>query len=102
ELFNDTGDTQQPTESLPAQGDTQNPAVMDSNLVGEQPSTSREAKPAPPSFLARLNEAKAKKGEQARLFVAKTSEGSRLMAEKANTANNAPARSRGDTVMGGT
>ncbi|RMZ69811.1 transcription factor tfiiic tau55-related [Pyrenophora seminiperda CCB06] len=102
DLFDNTGDTQQPTESMPAQGDTQNPVVVDSNLAGEQRSTSGETKAAPPSFLARLNAAKAKKREKARLFVVKTSEGSRLMAEKANTANNAPARSRGDTVMGGT
>ncbi|KAI2482328.1 TFIIIC-sub6 domain containing protein [Pyrenophora tritici-repentis] len=102
DLFDSTGDAQQPTGSMPAQGDTQTSPAQNSNLAGEQHSSSGEAKPALPSFLARLNEAKAKKGEKARLVITKISEGSRLVAERVDTTNRTSAQSRGDTVMGGT
>ena len=80
DLFDDNTNSQQSTKSMPAQGDTQNPTPVNSNVAGEQQSTSGEARSALPSFLARLNEVKAKKGEKARLAIAKTSEGSRLVA----------------------
>lgn len=102
DLFEDTSDAQPPMESVPTQDNTQNPAAAHADVAREQNSTSGDARPAPPSFLTRLNEAKAKKGEKARLVIAETSEGSRLVAEKANTANGASTQSPGDTVMGGT
>ena len=48
----------------------------------------RRSQPSPgasatSNFLARLNEAKAKRGDKSRLAIAKTSEGSHLVAEKA-------------------
>ncbi|CAA9959182.1 hypothetical protein CFE70_002701 [Pyrenophora teres f. teres 0-1] len=100
DLFDGTGDAQQPTETMPSQGDTQI-TIANSNLAREQQPGSGEATSAPPSFLARLNEAKAKRGEKARLVITKTSEGSRLVAEKAHT-NGASVQSRDDTIMGGT
>ena len=102
DLFDDNANSPQSTKSVPAQDDIQNPGSVNSNMAEEQQPTSGEARSAPPSFLARLNEAKAKKGEKARLVIAKTSEGSRLVAEKADTANGVSAQACDDTVMGGT
>ncbi|KAF2787878.1 hypothetical protein K505DRAFT_366968 [Melanomma pulvis-pyrius CBS 109.77] len=44
-----------------------------------------ETPSAPMSFLERLNQAKAKRGEKSRLYVSKTSSGSRVVAKKAKT-----------------
>jgi hypothetical protein len=107
DLFDDVSDTQQATEitNAPA-NDRVATAVSEQVPAEEQQIPSEEAHPAPKSFLARLNEAKAKKGEKSRLAVSKTPDGSRLVAEKAvaspRAANRGSLQIPGDTVMGGT
>jgi hypothetical protein len=60
----------------------------------------------PNSFLARLNEAKARRGESSRLALAETSDGSRLVSEVADVpappGENGISQSPGDVPMGGT
>ncbi|KAF1838404.1 hypothetical protein BDW02DRAFT_413243 [Decorospora gaudefroyi] len=62
-------------------------------------SMTTESQPAPTNFLARLNEAKAKRRDRSRLAIAKTPGGSRLVAEKAVDGASQPSE---DAVMGGT
>lgn len=61
--------------------------------------------PAPTSFLAKLNAAKAKRGDLTRLAISKSGEGSRLVSEAATAAScagEAVAEERSDVRMGGT
>jgi hypothetical protein len=64
------------------------------------------ALPASTDFLAKLNEAKARRGETSRLTVARTSDGSCLVSEPVNvSAQTGPdglSNSTGDVAMGGT
>ena len=85
----------QPRESLsaPAQGDQgQMGDAMDWSesvppTLQETPNPPVETTPsAPTSFLAKLNEAKAKRGENTRLIVSQTPNGPRLVAEKSDGA----------------
>jgi hypothetical protein len=108
DLFDESSDTQHPNGSTDAPVDSQGAAAPPptENTAGHQQSTTEEAGPTPANFLARLNEAKAKRGEKSRLVISKTSEGSRLVAEKAIdgsvATNGGSSQTPGDTVMGGT
>jgi hypothetical protein len=102
DLFDDAGDAQLATTSTGASSNNRAAAAVSEQSTGEQPQSQSASK----SFLARLNEAKAKRGEKSRLAIAKTSEGSRLVAEKATTglrsASGDASQTPSDTVMGGT
>jgi hypothetical protein len=82
-------------------------SAMSTESSGATQSITQDARPAPTSFLEKLNQAKAKKGEKSRLVIAETTEGSRLVAEKASNVSTAAiaagsSRAQGDTTMGGT
>jgi hypothetical protein len=95
DLFNDVPN---PQEQEPS-GMKENPsAVAEAEL---QPTTAVEAtaaRPAPSSFLERLNQIKAKRGESSRLGLANPPGGTRLVTFKEGTTT----RPGGDIVMGGT
>lgn len=63
-------------------------------------------RPAPTSFLARLNQAKIKRGDASLLAISQTSDGSRLVSERVeaetSSENGSSPQSGGDVVMGGT
>ncbi|RYN67795.1 hypothetical protein AA0118_g1632 [Alternaria tenuissima] len=87
DLVDNAGDAEQATEVTHTPGDNQGASASS-------------------SFLARLNEAKAKRGEKSRLAIAKTSEGSHLVAEKAVIgsagADSGTSKTHEDSPMGGT
>jgi hypothetical protein len=70
------------------------------------PPTSTNSPSAPSSFIARLNEAKARRGETTRLAVVHTLDGSRLVSELVNgpaqSGENGILQAIGDTAMGDT
>ncbi|KAI4961103.1 hypothetical protein J4E86_000128 [Alternaria arbusti] len=106
DLFDDASNTQQAAEVASAADGNQGTTTSVNNIPDVQHSSNEEASPASSSFLARLNEAKAKRGEKSRLAISKTSEGSRLVAEKATTgsvnAKTGASQTHGDSVIGGT
>ncbi|KAI4713985.1 hypothetical protein J4E89_001435 [Alternaria sp. Ai002NY15] len=106
DLFDDASNTQQAAEVAPAPDGNQGATTSVNNMSDAQHSSNEKASSASSSFLARLNEAKAKRGEKSRLAISKTSEGSRLVAEKATTgianAGIGTSQAHGDLVMGGT
>jgi hypothetical protein len=70
--------------------------------AGDQPSTTTNADSGPNSFLARLNEAKARRGEASRLTLTQTADGSRLVSEAVDVAaqsGEGPSQSMGDVSM---
>ena len=89
----DSGDAQQATEPAVDAISGQNSAVAALDESERHRPAANEGGSAPSSFLERLNEVKAKRGEPSRLAISKTSDGSRLVAEKADAAN--------DAAMGG-
>jgi hypothetical protein len=97
----DFDDAQQATESVQGSGDGPSQAAATAGESGGQQSSGNEAKPSSTGFLARLNEAKAKRGEKSQLAISKTSDGIRLVAEKADTLTGALSQPNGDIVMGG-
>jgi hypothetical protein len=106
DLVDGTSDAQQATEATRTPDRNQSAAKDIPETTDGQPPVSKESSSAPSNFLARLNEAKAKRGEKSRLTIAKTSEGSRLVAEKATTgsagADTGASQTHGDSAMGGT
>ncbi|EMD63495.1 hypothetical protein COCSADRAFT_37274 [Bipolaris sorokiniana ND90Pr] len=97
---NHADDAQEPTESMQGAGDGSSRAAATSG-ESEGQQSGGEAKPTSTNFLARLNEAKLKRGEKSQLAISKTSDGSRLVVEKANVVTGAPSQENDDTVMGG-
>jgi hypothetical protein len=73
------------------------------SAVEDQPSTTTNPGAGPTSFLARLNEAKARRGEASRLALTQTPDGSRLVSEAAGVAarsgDDGPVQSMGDVPM---
>ncbi|CAG5158921.1 uncharacterized protein ALTATR162_LOCUS5320 [Alternaria atra] len=106
DLVDNASDAQQATEVTHTPDDNQSAATRAPGIADAQPSSNKEGPSAPLSFLARLNEAKAKRGEKSRLSIAKTSEGSRLVAEKATVSSagtdTGTSQTHGDSAMGGT
>ncbi|KAF1840267.1 uncharacterized protein K460DRAFT_359970 [Cucurbitaria berberidis CBS 394.84] len=102
DLIDDTVDAQPATESTGFPSNVQNVSA----LSLEQQSTPEQAQPAPMSFLERLNQVKAKRGETSRLAVSNTPNGSHLISEEAGEdnrpANRSASQSPGDTAMLGT
>ncbi|KAF2850233.1 hypothetical protein T440DRAFT_109264 [Plenodomus tracheiphilus IPT5] len=66
----------------------------------DTPSATQTLQPAPTSFLAKLNLAKAKRGEKTRLAASVTSQGTRLVPEAAREGG--PSHASGDASMSGT
>jgi hypothetical protein len=84
----------------------QNEVAEPTRIAGEHQSASTNPNAASSSFLAKLNEAKARRGETSRLALTRTPEGSRLVSEFVGVAvrpeESGPSRLTGDTEMGGT
>ncbi|KAL5115428.1 hypothetical protein ACEQ8H_006649 [Pleosporales sp. CAS-2024a] len=99
ELFEGDDETLLPSEAT-ATGDA--PSSTASQGTQQSPAVSL---PSSKAFLARLNEAKARRGESSRLIVTQTPDGSRLISEHIPTARpgqNVHLQSADDVVMGGT
>lgn len=93
DLFDDVGEQDSATAAQPAvtTGDTHDPVEV--------------SEPPPTSFLARLNEAKAKRGDSTRLVVSRLGDDSRLASEAAKTTPDTARKTTqesGDVEMGGT
>jgi len=82
----------------------QDAPVAPSEAAAGHPPTSTQS--APTNFLARLNEAKARRGETSRLTVNRTGEGPRLLSESVElptrSGEDEQAQANGDVPMGGT
>jgi hypothetical protein len=110
DLFDNASDAQPSSTDAHSNdpGNSQVTSALSNQNTGAQQSTTQDARPTPTSFLEKLNQAKAKRGEKSRLVIAETSEGSRLVAEKAPNGSSAAAatagssRPQGDTTMSGT
>ncbi|EOA83545.1 hypothetical protein ACJQWK_00544 [Exserohilum turcicum] len=94
-------DAQQVAEPTGAQSSGRDSAAPPSGEGGGQQSSDNGAKPTSSNFLARLNEAKAKRGDKSKLAVSKTSDGPRLVAEKADAPTEDSLHNDNDTAMGG-
>ena len=98
DLFDDVGEADGAT--------AQTAAATQSEVTAEGAQESAEvSEPPPTSFLARLNAAKAKRGDSTRLAISKSGDGSRLISEQATAAPDAaqPATQGAEDVeMGGT
>jgi hypothetical protein len=107
DLFDDTSDAQQATGITNASTNIQAASAASEQGQAEvQQFVIEEVQTAPKSFLAKLNDAKAKRGDKSRLAVSKSSDGSRLVAEKAVArpvaVDRGSSQRSGDTIMGGT
>jgi hypothetical protein len=106
DLVDNVSDAQQATEVAPTPENDQGAETRAPRNSDAQIASTKEGPSAPSNFLARLNEAKAKRGEKSRLTIAKTSEGSRLVAEKATISaagtDTGTSQAHGDSAMGGT
>jgi hypothetical protein len=96
ELFDSVGDANGAA--------AQNAAAAQSEVNAEAQNSAEVSAPAPMSFLAKLNAAKAKRGDTTRLVVSKSGDDSRLVSEAAVTsgATQEATQDRGDVEMSGT
>lgn len=97
ELFDSVGDANGAA--------AQNAAAAQSEMNAEAQDSIEVSAPAPMSFLAKLNAAKAKRGDATRLVISKSGDGSRLVSKAAAVAPGAmqeAAQDRGDVEMSGT
>ncbi|KAL1799575.1 hypothetical protein ACET3X_003612 [Alternaria dauci] len=106
DLVENFGDAPQATKVTQTPDDDQSAARDMPAASNTQSITSNNGASATSNFLARLNEAKAKRGDKSRLAIAKTSEGSHLVAEKAVVGpaggTSSMSQTQGDLPMGGT
>lgn len=107
DIFEIDEQVQPGTARLDEEGQTQNAAITPSSTGAEDSQLSPKiTMPASTDFLARLNEAKARRGEASRLTIAHTPDGSRLVSEPidvtARTGQAGHPHSTGDVAMGGT
>ncbi|CAO2652223.1 Nn.00g005060.m01.CDS01 [Neocucurbitaria sp. VM-36] len=107
DLFDNADDSQPVTEPAGSLNDVQDVSAPSVATPGsEQEIMPEQVAPAQTSFLARLNQAKEKRGETSRLAISTTSGGSRLISKKAgedrSPANGSSSQAPSDTVMGGT
>ena len=107
DLFDGAGHAEPATKPTQVSSTVQSvSSPSDSTRAAEQQSITEPVHPAPPSFLARLNQAKAKRGETSSLAISKTPTGSRLISkevgENRDPANADLSQPPGDTTMGGT
>lgn len=98
DLFDDVGEV----KGVPMQTAT----VAQPEVTAKDPQSSTEVSmPAPTSFLARLNEVKAKRGDSTRLTISRSGDSSRLTSETTKATPNVAQDSfqgSGDIEMGGT
>jgi hypothetical protein len=81
------------------------PAAAQPEVTGDVQGPAEVSEPSPTSFLARLNQAKAKRGDSTRLAISKSANGTRLVSEAAGAAPVAtqdPTQNGSDVAMGGT
>ncbi|KAF1919350.1 hypothetical protein BDU57DRAFT_441267 [Ampelomyces quisqualis] len=104
DLFED--DRGEQPDSVGVQGTgsrTEETSAPSQSVLTDKPATNAGA--APTDFLARLNEAKARRGETTRLAVRQTQEGSQLVSElittAARTGNDCSSQQTEDVTMGG-
>jgi hypothetical protein len=106
DVLDNDSDAQETTQVTPIPDDNQDTVVRVPSTSDAQSPNSKEGPCVLPNFLARLNEAKAKRGEESRLSISKTSEGPRLVAEKVMTgpagADTGASQTHGDSAMGDT
>ncbi|KAF3036561.1 hypothetical protein E8E12_005266 [Didymella heteroderae] len=98
DLFNGVSDAGAATTQITDTAQSQ----VNAEVVQESATTST---PSPTSFLAKLNAAKAKRGDSTRLAIARSEDGSRLVSEVARAAphpGEVVAEEHGDVEMGGT
>ncbi|KAJ4329970.1 hypothetical protein N0V95_010124 [Ascochyta clinopodiicola] len=69
---------------------------------GDVRDSGQVVEPDPGSFLARLNEAKEKRGDETRLAVSLSGDGTRLVSKAASDAQGTTGQGTGDVEMGGT
>jgi hypothetical protein len=104
ELFENLEDTQPVVISAENAG--KNQGGNNATVAEAQVPTTTKPNPAPNSFLSRLNEAKARRGEASRLTLTQTPDGSRLLSEAADVTahvgENGISQSLDDVPMGGT
>lgn len=84
DLFDDNNNNSGPeTEAITALNDESIvESIADQNASVERPSSESHVRPTPNSFLAKLNQAKAKRGDDTRLVISNTSTGTRLVAQQ--------------------
>ena len=92
-------DVSKPTEAANGPITAPTSTAATSGEGNGQQSSADGAKPISTNFLARLNEVKARRGETSQLALSKTSDGPRLVAEKADVANGTSSQTDGDVVM---
>lgn len=107
DLFENEDDTQSAIVGVDDAEKSQNAAVKPSSAAAEeQQPASVGPRLEPTDFLAKLNEAKARRGETTRLAVTQTPDGSRLVSETVDDAarprEDGSLRTTGDVPMGGT
>jgi hypothetical protein len=104
ELFETEQNSQSAAPSVEGTEIEQNgPSTPTHTTAGGDSSTSTILNTASTSFLARLNEAKARRGESSRLALSRTPDGSRLVSEPVGiTSRSDGTGSSGDIQMGGT
>lgn len=107
DLFKGPSDAQLGTESTNVSPRAQDVYVEPSQAVSENvQSSSQHVRPASTSFLARLNQAKAKRGDVSRLAIARSSDATRLVSEdvgeERTRVSDPSSQPLGDTAMGGT
>lgn len=107
-IGDDASSAEQETSRTEAVGDehTSTTTAVQSTSRDEGSSSAETQQPGPTSFLAKLNQAKLKRGETTRLVVSKTTDGTRLVSESvqedAAVANADSSETLDDTVMLGT
>jgi hypothetical protein len=107
DLFKNDEQTQPGIAAVDDARQVKDAAIVPPSTAAEDPKPAfSSAMPASTDFLARLNEAKARRGETSRLTVARTPDGSRLVSEPVNIVAQAGpdslSHSTGDVAMGGT
>ena len=103
DLFDNEGDVQPPIADVDMAGRNQN---APSQATADHQCASTGPQPTPTNFLAKLNEAKVRRGDASRLTVTRTPAGSRLVSEPVNllagSGVDGPSQPSGDISMSGT
>lgn len=102
DLFDGANAAQRAAESTAVSNENQAvDAVSSQGVSTEGQPASEQMQPPQTSFLARLNQAKVKRGDTSRLTISRTPDGSRLIVD-AIQGNATSAAPQGDMAMGGT
>ncbi|KAF2244654.1 hypothetical protein BU26DRAFT_568669 [Trematosphaeria pertusa] len=101
DLFENPREEQHTTDKMDTSADAPSERGVVTQPTGNMQPDAQEGRPAPSNFLARLNEAKAKRGDWSRLVLSQTPNGPRLVAEEDPTQSPSNGEAE-DTDMGGT